>query len=475
VNSWVRPTNDQAGQWADFLDSLIWPTKNRYVIAYNEPNQGLEWGGEVDATSYARSLDNLISNLKSKSDDFYVLNAGFDASAPEKIPAYEDEDVFLREMEQAVPGIFNRLDGWVSHSYPNPDYSGSPSDSGRGSIQTWQWEMDELKKFGVDKKLPIFITETGWKHAEGPDYNPNYVSAEKAADFYNQAFTKFWNNSQIVVVTPFVLDYQGDPFQHFSFKKPSSKISDKAVEASASAAFYPMYQTIADMPKTKAQPVQENKADLTESNFYNNVALNESYTISVKVKNTGQSIWGEKGQVRLAPEGSTELGIGSVAIPEGTKIEPGQEFNFVTTIKPTELGDFSGSLVLYNGNDKFSSDPFTFSTTVKSPVLLKIKTKLAWKDSSAGDYILSWLDGIHEVAQKVILGQNNESDNISGHTILPDAGYNFTLSKPYYKPKTIYQTVHSGDNDLDFGELQPDLPSAILNPPQLLQLLPGSH
>src|SRR3989344_7005670 len=35
---WKRPDEGEAQVWADFLDSLNWPTKNRYVIVYNEPN-----------------------------------------------------------------------------------------------------------------------------------------------------------------------------------------------------------------------------------------------------------------------------------------------------------------------------------------------------------------------------------------------------------------------------------------------------
>ena len=40
--SWKRPDPDDANSWADFLNSLNWPVKNRYVIIFNEPNQGHE-------------------------------------------------------------------------------------------------------------------------------------------------------------------------------------------------------------------------------------------------------------------------------------------------------------------------------------------------------------------------------------------------------------------------------------------------
>src|SRR5689334_2829182 len=37
-NNWVRPSKEQAQTWANFLDQLNWPTKNKYVIVYNEPD-----------------------------------------------------------------------------------------------------------------------------------------------------------------------------------------------------------------------------------------------------------------------------------------------------------------------------------------------------------------------------------------------------------------------------------------------------
>ena len=46
---WKRPYQGEEQAWADFLDSLNWPVKNRYVIIYNEPNHGQEWGNRVDA------------------------------------------------------------------------------------------------------------------------------------------------------------------------------------------------------------------------------------------------------------------------------------------------------------------------------------------------------------------------------------------------------------------------------------------
>jgi sugar phosphate isomerase/epimerase len=46
--SWKKPTVEEAKGWADFLNSLEWVVKDRYVILFNEPNHGAEWGGEAN-------------------------------------------------------------------------------------------------------------------------------------------------------------------------------------------------------------------------------------------------------------------------------------------------------------------------------------------------------------------------------------------------------------------------------------------
>jgi hypothetical protein len=36
--NWRRPSKEDAEEWANFLDSLHWVVKERYVILFNEPN-----------------------------------------------------------------------------------------------------------------------------------------------------------------------------------------------------------------------------------------------------------------------------------------------------------------------------------------------------------------------------------------------------------------------------------------------------
>lgn len=241
AGGWEKPYEKEEIAWADFLDKLTWPTKNRYVIIYNEPNHGSEWGNQVDPKMYAETLDKFITALKDKNRDFFVLNSGLDSIAPQKPPNYFDEEQFLTEMEESVPGIFNKLDGWVCHCYPNPGFVGSPESTGRATVKGYQWELSVLRNLSLTKDLPIFITETGWKHSEGIIEDPKLPSAEMVAKYYDQVFKGVWSDPQIVAVTPFLLEYSQLPFDHFSFKKSSTE-------------YYPQFQAIKELPKVIGQP-----------------------------------------------------------------------------------------------------------------------------------------------------------------------------------------------------------------------------
>lgn len=477
---WKRPYEGEDIAWADFLDALNWPTKNRYVVIYNEPNHGQEWGNKVDAALYAKILDQTITALKNKNQDFFVLNAGLDASAPSKSPDHEDEMVFIKQMNEAVLGIFDKLDGWVSHSYPNPGFTGSPDAAGRGTVRTWFWELQQLRSLGVNKNLPVFITETGWKHAEGLTYDSRLPNTETVSKYYQLVFENAFNSSRIVAATPFLLSYQEAPFDHFSFKKITGEKQDERILGIEypDAKFYSMYQAIADLPKVAGKPIQENKAQLTGGEIYSLIVSGETYNISFTFKNTGQSIWNDplyNEQVRLVViQGAKELGIGPVTIPKDTKIEPGQEYTFKVGLKAPLSGAFKVVLNLYKDGKQFDTENLSFTTEVKPPVIFKIKSGLRWKEDSSGSYILSVKGATGETLQNIPLDKNGMSKEIEAKYLLPGYAFDFTLEKPFYKPSQIRQTVYDGINTLDFGTLQPDLFSAILNPGELWKLTPFS-
>jgi len=285
--NWRRPEEKDADDWVKFLDSLNWVVKNRYIVLFNEPNHGLEWGGEVDEKSYAEVAFTFAKALKEKDQDFFVMLAGFDASAPSWPSGMEDEEIFLRKIFNFSFLIFNYIDGWVSHSYPNPNFSGSPWASGRGTVRTYDWELSLLGRLGVNKELPVFITETGWKRG----------SEEGVAENFRSVYENVWQpDDRVMVVTPFVFDYQSDPFLEFSWKKYQS--SD----------FYQQYYTVQSLLKTKGEPEQIEKGSIS-FDLPKELVAQSKYNFRVSLKNQGQAVW-DKNE-------SYELGVMSY---EGNKL-----------------------------------------------------------------------------------------------------------------------------------------------------------
>lgn len=229
---WRVPSDDDVIDFANFLNSLTWPTKNRYVILFNEVNRGDEWGGSVDPAAYANLLSYAVTVFKSKSQDFFLLNAGLDNAAPNKGTEFMNEYSYLEAMNTAVPGIFKQLDGFDSHSYPNPGFSAPPSEITNESISSFSYERSLLQSFGV-ARIPIFITETGWTQDSIPEATQ--------ANYYKEAFSSIWSDPDIVVVAPFLLSAGGGPFQQFSFLNTDGTTT-------------PQYDAIAKMPKIAGKP-----------------------------------------------------------------------------------------------------------------------------------------------------------------------------------------------------------------------------
>lgn len=363
---WKKPDGEDAKDWAEFLDGLVWPVKFRYVVIYNEPNHSREWENTADPANYARVLASQIDELNNKSEDFFVLNGGFDQAAPHAPSTYYSEEKFLEEMNKAVPGVFNKLDGWVSHSYPNPGFSGSPNDVGRGTIRGYEWELSVLKKLGVEHDLPVFITETGWQHAEGARRNPYLPTAQTIADYFHTAFSSVWNDSRIMAVTPFILDYPQPPFDHFSFKTLDSQ-------------FYPHYDMLASLAKKSGEPSQVAGFEFETKNIDLTLVRGKQYYLPVRVKNTGQSIWGEYGRLGFRPTVPTET-VGEINLPDNVHIEPGQSFTFYIPIATQPAIDenikieepIDLNLNLFIDEEQVADESLTIKLSVKDPDVISL-------------------------------------------------------------------------------------------------------
>lgn len=206
--SWEKPSNYYVIDFANFLSSLDWPTKNRYVIIFNETNRGDEWGGTPNASEYADILNNAVDIFKERSDKFFIIMGGLDNASVNIDGISVNQFSYMNQMNVAVPGIFAKIDGLAVHSYPNPAFASPPSYLGTNSIYSFSYENDFIQEL-TGKTLPIFITETGW--------STESVPIETQIQYYKQAFENVWSDKSIVAVTPFILHADQGPFRQFSF------------------------------------------------------------------------------------------------------------------------------------------------------------------------------------------------------------------------------------------------------------------
>jgi len=213
VNNYKKETKEAA----EFLNSFIWPIRYRYISVYNEPNDDKFWFGKSNPEEYAEILDYTIKVFKETNSDFYILNGAFNVSSSGN-EDNTDSFEFMRRMNEKVPGIFEKLDGWASHPYPQPNFAGSPYNTGRMSIRAYEDELNFLKNdLGVNKDLPVFITETGWAHAEGENYNSSFLSDETVAKYFKIAYEEIWlKDDRVRAIMPFTVKYD-PPFDHFSW------------------------------------------------------------------------------------------------------------------------------------------------------------------------------------------------------------------------------------------------------------------
>ncbi|MDP3998653.1 MAG: hypothetical protein Q8P89_03490 [bacterium] len=448
-NSWRRPDPGDAKEWADFLDSLNWVIKNRYIVLFNEPNRADEWGGTVDPLSYREVAFEFAQKLKEKNPDFFVMMAGFDAAAPHKLPAYEDEELFLRSI-LISPGdkgkeIFNYLDGWASHSYPNHGFVGSPQALGRNSVQTYLWELGLLRFLGVKKDLPVFITETGWPHAEGKDYQRGLYSQDEVAANFRLYFNRLLNDPKIVAITPFVLNYPDEPFDHFSWRKGGGEKD-----------FYPQYQTVRDLAKIKGEPVQDEKLKVL-SVLTSKLITDSTYQIPVAVKNEGQAIWDLKDGYQLNLSSSAGE-VFAHFFSDFSDLSPlGQQTLWLYFKTGDRLGNFVFDLVVTKDGKPVSND-HRWSLEIVPAVDIEFKVNLYPKKViNESDFKLLIYNQKEEVVfEKTDIEVKNGVGKIEKvANLVIGEKYRMVALRPYYLPRQGFLTLGEKENKVAFERMLP--------------------
>lgn len=241
---WKKPDDFDLVHFANFMNSLSWPTKNRYIILFNEINRFDEWGGEYpDPVYYSQIVSSAYEIFKERSNDFFLIMGGFDNASITDRVKYINEYEFMSKMLAYDNKILNKIDGFASHSYPNPAFSDTPNTYKRVGVSTYKYEYNFIQQYSDTKKY-IFITETGWDSVK--------VGDENVKKYFSETFLNIWNNDRdkIVAITPFLLNSEQGLFDRFSFFKNGKPTA--------------YYDAVYSMPKTKGSPLIAEKQVLVK-------------------------------------------------------------------------------------------------------------------------------------------------------------------------------------------------------------------
>jgi hypothetical protein len=318
---WNVPQEAEIENWVDFLNSLNWVIQNRYVVINNEPNHAAEWGGRIDPEGYAVYLKQISQKLKAASSDFFILPAGLDPSSV-NTPTSMSEIRFMAQMKQKEPDIFNYIDGWTSHAYPN------------GGIDVYNSELSF-----IGKRLPVFITETGWPNNK---YSESQISTNLV-----RAFTNTWNDTRIVAVTPFILDYTTPPFDIYSWKKDDGT-------------FYNFYSDVQKIRKVAGSPIQIEHGQLFASFAQPIIFTGIDFVGAILAQNTGQTIW-TTGNISIGNEsGDFTLKTYSMNDIEPTKLG----MIFFRASETQNKGVYTNSLFLEGTKGKKITNSFSIEAWI---------------------------------------------------------------------------------------------------------------
>ena len=436
-DNWRRPTVEDAKKWGDFLDSLQWPVKNRYVLLFNEPNHAQEWGGAADPYNYAEVAEAFAVELRNRNTDYIVMLGGLDAAAPQQPPRYMNSEYFLDVVIQEMgANRYQELFGaFASHSYPNPGFVGSPGASGKGTVRSYEYELAQLKRLGVTKTLPVFITETGW--------DGDSIGRDRAAEYFHNVFENVWGpDDRIRAVTPFILNYQGEPFLKFSWRKFQSE------------EMYPQFNVIRDLSKTYGSP----KVDEAGSMRYklpSRLTEKSSFHFLVQLKNTGQGYWDVDHRYRLAIEGVSQQ---NYLVSDLVGIKPNQSRDidiYINTEDPTSTKE--ARLVLYREQEKVLEGPLWKFQVLALPSL-KITTGFFPKRTTTSDtFELQVFDEKEELVfrRKDVSVSEGEGIIEAVRNVTFGETYRIVLLHPGYLPRQIYITFNEGENQVTFESMWP--------------------
>ncbi|MDP3974529.1 MAG: hypothetical protein Q8P65_00895 [bacterium] len=438
-SNWEAPSVDDIGGWIDFLQSLNWVVKDRYIVLFNEPNHATEWGGNIDPEGYAKISFEFAKQLKEKDKDYFIMLAGFDASAPSSYPNFEDEAVFINKIFIEKPELFseNLITGLVSHSYPNPGFNGSPYNRGRGTISTYDWELSYLKSLGIQNDLPVFITETGWPRNK---FNNSFTVGENLSISYQN----LWNlDNRVRAVTPFILNYQTDPFLNFSWKIQNS------------SEYYDQFEIYKNINKVKGNPEQIITTSLNHQ-LPTELSVDSSYSFTINLQNKGQSILDIKDDYKLDIANNNKS-IKKFSFSNLDEIIPNKNKEVNINIKTgSALGQDKLEIVLFRNNKKISSKKWNL-TLIPLPKL-QYKIDLFPKlSNSASNIEIQIFDKNEKLVFKKskLTARNGKGILENIKNIYIGGKYRIVVIVPYYLPRQKHIVFNNENEKINFKFLIP--------------------
>jgi hypothetical protein len=438
---WVKPQDDTFDSIVSFLMKLHWPIENRYVILYNEPNHANEWGGTIDPEGYAKTVVSLGKKLKEASTDFFILPAGLDVSAASDGRSLNAAE-YLKRMVVAEPELLHTIDGWTSHSYPNPAFSGSPYATGRGSLRSFEWELQYLESLGFSKKLPVFITETGWIHAEGIATHYGAYSSDALGKHIIAASEGAWKDPRIVAITPFVYNYQGAPFDGFSWK------------VLGNSGLYPFAESYKQIPKRDGNPQQRESYEIDHPLIPETLIANSSYHLTAQIQNLGQGIIDEADGYSLdIQQDGEDVGFLFDPMPIVEPFKKGELSVHIRT--PKKVGTYNIQLRLRH----HSKDTILQSVdlSVLPPPSITIQAQLGWRQTQSADDVTVLLYDERDLLNK-FSGLSIEDgivdvSHVAG--VIPGKKYRVVLLVPSYLPRQSIVTLEARSNTVKMKRLYP--------------------
>ncbi len=462
---WRKPSKEDAKEWASFLSSLNWVTKDRYIVLFNEPNHGQEWGGAVNPEDYAEVAHSFAKALKEKSGDYFVMLAGLDAAAPAQPPAFEDAANYLSRIVASRKDLFDFVDGWSSHSYPNPGFAGGPGDRGRNTVANYEWELSYLNSLGIEKPLPVFITETGWPHS---NFTPETIGG-----FLTQTYQQLWlADERVRAVTPFVLNYQGEPFLHFSWQKKESTET------------YAHYGIVQGMSKTEGSPEQIEKG-IVKLELPKELFIESTYMLSIKLENKGQALWDkDEGYKMYVEEGE----IPDSFFSDVVSIAPFEEDEVYLFIKTgSKKTRNKVKIALYKGDKKIlDGGQWEYITGPLPKLTFRIPRFPKLRKDDKRKYEIQIFDSKEHLVfkKKGSTTKNSEGVLEQVRNVYPGGRYRIVILSDFYLPRQTHITMKKDVNHASFRPMVPldfhkdgkfdlaDMISLIRNPKFLLLFIP---